>query len=89
MVYEVTVTDANGCVVTDEVSVQVEANPDVTVTVEDLICGATSGSITFTFVDDPAQSTIEFSLNGGVDYETAVNDDQCKCDVRRTGCRHL
>ncbi|WP_409025013.1 hypothetical protein, partial [Flavobacterium sp.] len=49
-------------------------NPSATVSFANAGCGVSNGSITFTFSDNPNISTLEFSINGGVSYQTAVAD---------------
>ncbi|MDP4827925.1 MAG: HYR domain-containing protein, partial [Flavobacteriales bacterium] len=73
--YTVTVTDANGCTSTDAVTLTTMVAPNATVSVGVPTCGASNGSITFTFSDTPGRSAIEFSLNGGVSYQSQVNDN--------------
>ena len=46
--YTVTVTDANGCEDTDEVTVTVNENPTVSVDGQDATCGENNGSVTAT-----------------------------------------
>ncbi|WP_181256198.1 BspA family leucine-rich repeat surface protein [Aurantibacter aestuarii] len=57
----------------NEATLTVYENPDVTVTVTDAGC-ASLGAITFTFPDNPARTGIEFSINDGVNY-TQVGDN--------------
>ncbi|MCB9325536.1 MAG: PKD domain-containing protein, partial [Lewinellaceae bacterium] len=73
--YGVTVTDANSCTATATVTVNVIELPDVTVTSTNPSCGADNGVITFTFPNDPDQTSIEFSKNGGSTYPLNVNDN--------------
>jgi protocatechuate 3,4-dioxygenase beta subunit len=73
--YIVTVTDNNGCTATDEVSVTVLSTPVVTVSSTNPTCGADNGTITFTFDDHPDRSTIEFSLDGELNYTLVSLDD--------------
>ncbi|MCH2198140.1 MAG: FG-GAP-like repeat-containing protein, partial [Flavobacteriales bacterium] len=73
--YNVTVTDANGCTDTDQVTVTVESTPDATYTTVDPTCGLNNGSITFNFIDHPNRTGIEFSIDGGSSYESTVADN--------------
>lgn len=73
--YTVTITDANGCTITDDVTVQVQALPSATITTENPSCGNNNGTITFQFTDDPNQETIQFSLDGGLDFDTYSTSD--------------
>ncbi len=51
-------------------------SPDITSSsTTDEICNGGDGSITFNFTDDPNQSTIFFSLDGGASYPYSVADD--------------
>ena len=54
--YIVTVTDANGCTVTDQQEVVVNDLPEATASFENPICGSTTGSITFVFPDHPTRN---------------------------------
>jgi hypothetical protein len=74
--YNVTVTDANGCINTDDVTVTVNALPQLTnIATVDPSCGNNNGEIIFTFVDDPDRPAIEFSLDDGNTYPLNVNDN--------------
>ncbi len=56
--------------------IAVMPEPNVEVEKEDAACGKNNGSITFTFPDDPLQTNIEFSIDGGATYPMNVSDDQ-------------
>jgi len=72
--YTVLVTDANGCTDTDEVIVTVNETIDnIIVTSEDASCGEDNGSITITWETNPGVTDIQFSLDGGVTFETAIS----------------
>ena len=73
--YEVTVTDATGCIGTDQKVVRIEANPQATITQTDPICDETTGSITLAFPNTSGRTYIEFSLNGGSSYQPSVPDN--------------
>ncbi|MCG8327749.1 MAG: carboxypeptidase regulatory-like domain-containing protein, partial [Chitinophagales bacterium] len=74
--YSVTVTDANGCENTDQVTVNVNTLPQASVSsTVDPSCGDSNGEIIFTFSDDPNRTSIEFSLDGGATYPLNVPDD--------------
>ncbi|MDG1262272.1 MAG: HYR domain-containing protein, partial [Flavobacteriales bacterium] len=73
--YVLTVADANGCTNTDAITITVMSNPDVAVSTVDATCGASNGSVTFTFANHPDRSSIEFSLDGGSSWETQVADN--------------
>jgi hypothetical protein len=49
--------------------------PQVTVSSVDPTCNVDNGSVTFAFPDEPTRTQLEFSLNGGSSYLTAVNDN--------------
>ncbi len=48
--------------------------PDVTVSQVDPLCVPDNGQITFTFSNEPNQTRIEFSIDGGVTYPYATYD---------------
>ncbi len=74
--YTVTVTDANGCTDTDDIVITVNDLPEVTaITNVDATCGLDNGEITIDFSDVSSISQIEFSLDGGLTWETAINDN--------------
>ncbi|MEM7573929.1 MAG: GEVED domain-containing protein, partial [Bacteroidota bacterium] len=73
--YTATVNFASGCVGTTTISVSVEEVPDVTISTSPANCGAANGSITLSFPNDPNQTHLEFSLDGGVSYLPAVADN--------------
>ena len=71
-----TVTDAVGCTVTDDVTVTVEDSPEITnYTTVSPNCGLADGSITVEFDDHPTHTGIEFSIDGGSTYAYTVADD--------------
>ncbi len=72
--YTVTVLDGAGCVTSDDIQVTVLSQPTVTVTLTQPTCTVQS-MVTFNFSNHPSRSMIEFSLNGGSSYETAVPDN--------------
>jgi len=51
--------------------------PNLAIVKDDGPCGASSnsGSLTFTFSDDPVQTTFEISLNGGLTFPYSVADN--------------
>ena len=53
----------------------VNANPNVTVSSTDTTCGDDDGTITFTYMDNPNRTSIEFSLDGGSTYLPQVPDN--------------
>ena len=71
--YVVTYTDPEGCFGTATVLVKVYDLPDATATAQNASCGLDNGSITISFSDNPDFSEIEFSLDGGITYESAVS----------------
>ncbi|MBL0134201.1 MAG: SprB repeat-containing protein [Chitinophagaceae bacterium] len=62
-VYPVSVKDANGCIVTRQVTVQSASGPTLTLTKADATCGAANGVITANGVGGVAPLT--YSLDGG------------------------
>ena len=56
-----------------EVTVEEDANPDVTVTPVDPQDESNTGTITFTFTDTPRWK-IKFSMDGGISYPLSVED---------------
>ncbi|MTB53824.1 SdrD B-like domain-containing protein, partial [Lewinella sp. W8] len=76
LTFTVTVTDANGCTDTDVVTVRYNTRPVITeVTSTNPTCGDDNGTITISFNDDPNRSAIEFSLDGGLTFESSVPDN--------------
>ena len=53
----------------------VNANPNVTVSSTDTTCGDDDGTITFTYMDNPNRTDIQFSLDGGSTYLPQVPDN--------------
>ncbi|AWV98861.1 Ig-like domain-containing protein [Arcticibacterium luteifluviistationis] len=49
--------------------------PVATVSFVDPTCTTDNGEITFSFADETTRTQLEFSLDGGITYETAVNDN--------------
>jgi uncharacterized repeat protein (TIGR01451 family) len=73
--YTVTVTDAGNCTDTKQVTVTISPLPTATMTKTDAICGLNTGTITFTFPNEPLQDSIIFSYDGGNTYQTPVADN--------------
>ncbi|MEO1438108.1 MAG: PA14 domain-containing protein, partial [Bacteroidota bacterium] len=73
--YTIQVTDNNGCVRTDQVTVTVDTRPQASSTIDHPVCSLPNGAITFEFSDSPVQSQIAFSLDGGISYPHVVSDD--------------
>ncbi|WP_306644043.1 HYR-like domain-containing protein [Sanyastnella coralliicola] len=71
--YTVTVTDCAGCVAMDDVHITFDELPEVTVSSTDVDCVDNNGTITFTFVDNPARTNIEFSIDGGATWPAEYN----------------
>jgi len=72
-IYTLTVT-RSGCSQTYTTSVTVTSSPSVSRTFTNNVCGFSNGSIIFTINDDPTQSQISLSWNGGGSY-TTINDN--------------
>ena len=72
-VYTLTV-DVNGCTRTYTAFVSVVENPIISRTFVSPTCGFNNGSITFNITDDPNQSQVMLSINGGSTF-TTVNDN--------------
>ena len=72
-IYTLTVT-RSGCSQTYTTNVTVTASPSVSRTFVNNTCGFSNGSIEFTINDDPAQTQISLSINGGSTY-TTINDN--------------
>ncbi|MEM6724345.1 MAG: PA14 domain-containing protein [Bacteroidota bacterium] len=73
--YTLQVTDANGCISTDDVTVSVDTRPQASSIMTDPVCSLPNGSIQFEFADSPLQTQIAFSLDGGSSYPYLANDD--------------
>ena len=66
--YQLTATDANGCVAKDTIMVNVLSNPTVVMnSVTPSTCDATDGSITFNVVGNAAK--FEYSINNGATWQ--------------------
>ncbi len=75
-IYTITYTNPNGCVSTQNYTVTINANPNITsITKVDATCGQNDGSITINFIDNPNRTQIEFSLDGGNTYQAQVLDN--------------
>ncbi|MFK7755912.1 MAG: T9SS type A sorting domain-containing protein [Flavobacteriales bacterium] len=81
--YTLTVTDANGCQDVDDFEVTVRSSPTASVTGGVIACDG-SGDVIFTFSDHPNNLGIEFSLNGGVSYESPIPDNTGTVSYNRT-----
>ena len=69
-----TYTDGNGCSDSATDQIEVITIPDITnITHTDETCDSDNGTITFSFTDDPANSSIEFSIDGGGSWPGAYN----------------
>lgn len=75
--YVLTGTDNNYSPAATDITVTlvVSASPSITVNITQPSCAESNGQIAFVFSDNPNQSEIQFSLDGGVTWETAVNDN--------------
>ncbi|MHA3789557.1 hypothetical protein ACX0HA_15205, partial [Flavobacterium hauense] len=62
--YTLTVTDANGCIITDTFTITGAVAPVITVTASDLCIDATPTSITVTVTTGTGLAPFQFSLNG-------------------------
>ena len=71
--YEVTVSDGNGCTVSESVDVTIYSRPMPVVTHANEVCGNGNGTITFTFDDHIYRNTIKLSIDDGDTY-TEVSD---------------
>lgn len=75
-IYTVTITDNNGCVATDSVTIEVISIPDVQVNnITHPTCGLNDGSITFVFPDHPTKTSFQVSFDGGNNYEAPIADN--------------
>ena len=70
--YSVTITYGD-CDASGEVTIVAGDNPEVTVESTGTECGDDSGTITFTFPDNPNRTNIEFSLDGGATWPAEYN----------------
>lgn len=73
--YTCTVTDNGGCSITKQVNVRIKDNPLVTVTSSNPNCAANNGTITFSFANNPTETQLKFSFDGGITYQTPVADN--------------
>ncbi|MCP9764335.1 PKD-like domain-containing protein, partial [Lacihabitans soyangensis] len=73
-IYTLSVT-VSGCTNTYTTNISVVANPVVTRTFVNPNCGFNDGSITFDITDDPSQTQISLSIDGGTTYPYTVNDN--------------
>ena len=73
--YQVDLVDANGCTGSTTIKLVIQSAPAVTVSSTNSTCNQSNGAITFNFADNPAQTTLEFSLNGGSTYPYSVADN--------------
>jgi hypothetical protein len=64
-----------GCETIYIAATTVIASPSATAVANNATCGQDNGSITFTFADEPSQSSIEFSIDGGATYLPQVADN--------------
>ena len=71
--YTVTVTDEHGCTATDDVAVNVFEMPgDFNITNTNATCGDDFGTITVTWTASLGITDLEFSIDGGVTYGSAI-----------------
>jgi len=54
--------------------IRTDISPMANVVVNNATCEQVDGSITFLFPDEPSHHGVEFSLDGGLNYQAAVND---------------
>lgn len=75
--YTVTYEESEDCFGGTEFTlfIAVMEQPDVTIETQDAACGQNNGFIEFTFPDDPLQSNIEFSIDGGATYPINISDN--------------
>ena len=74
--YTVTATDNNGCTANKDITVMISVVPNITsITKTDETCEQSNGSITFNFINNPNRTHIEFSLDGGLTYQSQVADN--------------
>ena len=69
--YIVKVTDSNGCESTDDIEIEVKSNPTSEVFARLVSCSG-NGEVVFTFPDHPDYSALQFSLDGGINYELSL-----------------
>ncbi len=69
----------------EDYAVTLEDNPEVTASVDHPACGENNGSITFSFNNNPNQSTIEFSINGGSSFPYSSPDNAGSFTVENLG----
>ena len=75
LIYTVTATLPNGCTMSDDVQVKVYPSPNPTVNITASSCNLTNGEISFDFPDNSNRSSIEFSLDNQVSYQSSVPDN--------------
>ena len=63
--YTVTVTDAQGCSLQEDVMVIVRPTPTATAVTEDAACGLDDGAVVVTLPDESAGTMVQLSLAGG------------------------
>ena len=68
--------DGVGCIDAESAPalITISDYPNVTVSQEDPLCVPDNGQITFTFDNEPNQTRIEFSIDGGITYPYATYD---------------
>ncbi|WP_025739833.1 choice-of-anchor A family protein [Aquimarina pacifica] len=71
--YTVSITGCGNCIAEDTVTVTVLDTPEAQVTATDTTCEQDNGTITFTFENDENRTTIDLSIDGGINY-TTVDD---------------
>ncbi|MFT6149023.1 MAG: hypothetical protein ACJAUH_001709, partial [Saprospiraceae bacterium] len=74
-VYNVTVTDGNGCNSTGQVTITINDFPEIQFTTVNPNCGANDGEISFSFTDNSNWSSIEVSFDDGNTYQTSFADN--------------
>ncbi len=73
--YSVTVTSSQGCSVVETLDITTESLPSATILSSDDHCGDDNGTITFSFLDHPNRTQLQFSLDGGTTYSSNVADN--------------
>jgi len=73
--YTVTVEDVFGCTTTATQTVTVRARPFVTLASDPENCGQTDGQISATIIDNPDETTVRISVDGGSTYGSPINDN--------------
>jgi len=72
--YTITITDANGCINVDEISVGILSFPNVTNITTEAGCG-TDAQVSLEFENHQNRSALEFSFNNGSSYLSQVLDN--------------